>query len=359
MESLKFVNYPHRRKNILTGEWILVSPHRTERPWRGEVTNKYEKSRKSYEPDCYLCPGNKRANGVCNPDYKGTYVFSNDFPALLMDIPIKENVSKIKHGTDFLLAKNERGICKVVVFTPRHDITLAEMGESDIENVIITWQNEYRELSSIDFINYIQIFENKGVMMGCSNPHPHCQIWAQESIPVEPKKELVQFRKYYKRTGRSLLSDYAKLEIRLKERVVHENDSFLVLVPFWAIWPYETIVIPKRKISNILELKEHERKDFANILKVLTVKYDNLFQTAFPYSAGLHQAPTDGKEYKEWHLHMHFYPPLLRSASIKKFMVGYEMLAEPQRDITPEKAAEILRNLKNVHYKVEIESITS
>ena len=339
-------NYPHRRKNILTGEWILVSPHRTKRPWQGEVSETEDQSRPEYDPDCYLCPGNKRANGEINPRYSNTFVFTNDFSALL------ENTQKYSFNKkDLLIARSEKGICRVINFSPRHDLTLAEMEEDDIEEVIKTWQNEFKNLGANPKINHIQIFENKGAVMGNSNPHPHCQIWAQESIPLEVMKELKQFRKYYKKNKRSILKDYLKLELKLDERIVYQNNSFAVLVPYWAVWPYETIIISKRKIATILKLNQNEQKDFANALKVITTKYDNLFRTSFPYSSGMHQAPTDEKGHKEWHFHMHFYPPLLRSASVKKFMVGYEMLAEPQRDITPEYSAEILKNLPVVHYK--------
>jgi len=345
MQQFELNNFPHRRKNILTGEWILVSPHRTQRPWHGEISKVDDEIRPQYDPNCYLCPGNKRANGETNPNYESTFVFTNDFSALL------ENIPENKFDNNLLIAKSERGICRVVNFSPRHDLTLAEMSEPDIEKVIDTWIEEFKMLGSKPFINYVQIFENKGTMMGNSNPHPHCQIWAQESIPIEPSKELKNFKIYYKKYKRSLLSDYLKLELKLKERVVYENNSFVVLVPFWAIWPYETLIISKRKVANITQLKHDEKKDFANALKVITTKYDNLFRTSFPYSAGIHQAPTDGKEHKEWHLHMHFYPPLLRSATIKKFMVGYEMLAEPQRDITPEQSAKVLSDLSIIHYK--------
>ncbi len=333
-------SFPHRRKNILTGEWILVSPHRTKRPWQGEVYSDKQEKRPKYDPGCYLCPGNKRANGEVNPDYKSTFVFTNDFPALLEDVKKKEVRLK-----NLLIAKSERGICRVVNFSPRHDLTLAEMKENDIEKVIEIWQSEYENLGSVRGINNVQIFENKGAMMGNSNPHPHCQIWAQSSIPMEISKETKNFKKYFAKYKRSILSDYLKLEINLEERIVYTNSSFAVVVPFWAVWPFETMIIPKRKIVNILRLTSKEKKDFAAALKVITSKYDNMFQTSFPYSSGIHQAPTDGKEHEEWHMHMHFYPPLLRSASIKKFMVGYEMLAEPQRDLTPEQCAKILRDL--------------
>ena len=339
-------NYPHRRKNILSGEWVLVSPHRTSRPWQGEVSKTGNQVLAEYEADCYLCPGNKRANGERNPQYKNTFVFTNDFSALL-----ENTESFTQNKKDLLIAKSEKGICRVVNFSPKHNLTLAEMNENEIEKVIDTWQNEFKVLGSNPNISHVQIFENKGMMMGNSNPHPHCQIWAQEHIPQEPMKELKQFKKHYKKNNQSLLHNYLKLELKLDERIIYQNDSFAVLVPYWAVWPYETLIISKRKIKNILQFNRKEKKDFANVLKITTTKYDNLFKTSFPYSAGMHQAPTDGKDYKAWHFHMHFFPPLLRSASIKKFMVGYEMLAEPQRDITPEYSAKVLKDLSTVHYK--------
>jgi UDPglucose--hexose-1-phosphate uridylyltransferase len=346
MKTPGYESYPHRRKNILTGEWVLVSPQRVERPWQGELSPSESANRPAYDAQCYLCPGNTRANGETNPHYKDTFVFTNDFSSLLPDIP------SIKYGTRSLLeAKTEKGICRVVNFSPRHDVSLAEMGEEQIEKIITVWQEELKSLGSDPRINHVQIFENKGSMMGNSNPHPHGQIWAQESIPMEPMKELKQFTSYYSKKKRSLLADYLKLELRLKERVVYENDSFAVVVPYWAVWPYETIIISKRKIANILQFTKTEKRDFAEVLSVVTIKYDNLFKASFPYSAGLHQAPTDGKDHNEWHFHMHFCPPLLRSASIKKFMVGYELLAEPQRDITPEFSADALRRLSIDRFK--------
>lgn len=346
MQQFELNKYPHRRKNILTGEWVLVSSNRTNRPWQGEILSSNKVERPHYDSNCYLCSCNKRASGEVNPAYESTFVFTNDFSSLIENIP-----SAKKNKNDLLIAKSEKGICRVINFSPRHDLTLAEMKESEIEIVILTWQDEFRTLGANPNINHVQIFENKGSMMGNSNPHPHCQIWAQESIPAETSRELKCFHRYYKKNNRTILSDYLKLERRLKERIVHENPSFIVVVPFWAVWSYETLIIPKRKISNILQLKKNERKDFAKAISITTIKYDNLFQTSFPYSAGLHQAPTDGKEYKEWHFHMHFYPPLLSSASIKKFMVGYEMLAEPQKDITSEQSAKVLSVLPDVHYK--------
>ena len=339
-------SYPHRRKNILTGDWVLVSPHRTSRPWQGEVSKTGMQTLPEYDEECYLCPGNKRANGESNPQYQNTFVFTNDYSAILEDTESYKYNKK-----DLLISKSEKGICRVVNFSPKHNLTLAEMEEKEIEKVIKTWQQEFKNLSSNPDINHIQIFENKGLMMGNSNPHPHCQIWAQEHIPQEPMKELKQFKKYFKKNKHSLLSDYLKLELKLNERIVYQNESFVVLVPYWAVWPYETLIISTRKLTNILLFNKKEEKDFVNALKITTTKYDNLFKTNFPYSAGMHQAPTNGKEHKEWHFHMHFFPPLLRSASIKKFMVGYEMLAEPQRDITPEYSAKVLKDLSTVHYK--------
>ena len=341
----KLLRFPHRRKNILTGEWILVSPQRTQRPWQGEISAASNGQSLEYDPECYLCPGNKRANGGINPQYTGTYVFTNDFPALVSDTEIPK-----AQENDLLISQAERGTCRVVNYSPKHNLTLAQMKESDIEQVVSIWQEEFSVLGEKPYINNVQIFENKGSVMGNSNPHPHCQIWAQESIPMEIQKELKQFKAYSSRKKHGLLADYLKLELRLKDRMVFENSSFAVLVPYWAVWPYETMIIPKRRISNILQLNPGELKDFAGAMKVVTVKYDNLFRISFPYSAGLHQAPTDGRQHNEWHFHMHFYPPLLRSAQIKKFLVGYEMLAEPQRDITAEESAQLLQQLSHVHY---------
>ncbi len=331
---------PHRRYNILTGEWILVSPHRAKRPWQGKVEKNTASLRKPFDEGCYLCPGNERAGGIKNPVYTETFVFQNDFSAL-----IKEASDFKYNKKDLLIAKGEPGICKVVCFSPRHDLSLADMEQEDIKRVIDVWTNEYVELGKNDFINYVQIFENKGELMGCSNPHPHGQIWAQKSIPVEPAKEQKQFEKYFKENKKSLLKEYLKLELKQKERIVYENEDFAVLVPFWGVWPFETMIISKRHFGSLPEMKEKEKISLAGAIKNLTKKYDKLFEVSFPYSAGIHQSPTDGKSHKEWHFHMHFYPPLLRSASVKKFMVGYEMLANPQRDITPEAAAQRLREI--------------
>ena len=338
-----FKHSSHRRKNILTGEWVLVSPHRTKRPWQGMQEQGKELKTLKYDPNCYLCPGNSRVNNEINPDYKNTYSFINDFSAIL-DV-------KIENFKDNLLeAHTESGICKVLCYSPNHSLTMSQMDESEIVSIIKLWQKEYKDLGSIENINNIQIFENKGESMGCSNPHPHGQIWAQKSIPTEILKKQNNFKKFYENNNQSMLLAYIKKELELKERIIFENESFVALVPFWAVWPYESMVITKNHRKSILELNEKEVTNYANILKILTTKYDNLFQTSFPYSTGIHQAPTNNEQNNEWHVHMSFYPPLLRSANIKKFMVGYEMFGEPQRDITPEQAAESLRNCSKTHF---------
>ncbi len=341
--------HPHKRLNILTGDWVLVSPHRMKRPWQGKVESLATDDRPSYDPACYLCPGNKRSDESINPDYKNAYAFTNDFSALLKNTPDGEIN---KH--DLLVAKSESGICRVICFSPDHNLTLPLMSEHAIENVIDLWQNEFASLSANPSIKYIQIFENKGEVMGCSNPHPHGQIWASSSIPVELIKETNQQKKHFELYGKSLLNDYVAIELKEKERIVFENEHFVALVPFWAVWPYETLIISKRQVQYITQFSDEEKKSLAGILKNLTVKYDNLFNTSFPYSAGIHQAPVNDGEHKEWHWHIHFYPPLLRSASVKKFMVGYEMLANPQRDITPEMAASTLQTLSATHFKNKI-----
>ncbi len=337
--------FSHRRLNILTGEWVLVAPHRTKRPWQGHEEGKAIKNALQHDPACYLCPGNTRANGITNPAYTSTYSFVNDFSALIDNVP-KFGVQE----SNLLTAHSERGICKVICFSPRHDLTLAEMDVPGIESVVRTWQEEYRTLGSHPFINYVQIFENKGEIMGCSNPHPHGQIWAQETIPVEPAKEQAHQLKYRNDHRASMLLDYLQLELNKKERIIYENEGFVVLVPFWAVWPYESMILPKREIRHILQFDAADIRNLARAIQVITIKYDNLFRVSFPYSAGIHQAPTDGLEHDEWQMHMHFYPPLLRSATIKKFMVGYELLANPQRDITAETSAAILRELPDNHY---------
>lgn len=333
-----YTEHSHRRLNILTGEWVQVSPHRAKRPWQGQVETKEEPRLISYDPTCYLCPGNKRSNGEINEPYTHTYSFVNDFSALTDNIPAGGiNIEQL------LVAKSERGICKVICFSPDHSLTIAGMSVEAVARVVERWKMEFITLAALPYINHIQIFENKGAIMGCSNPHPHGQIWAQESIPVEPSKKQEQQLRYFKTYNRTILSDYMQKELHLKERVVTENDHFVGLVPFWAVWPYETMIIPKRAMQQITELNTDEVAAFADMYHTLANKYDALFRTSCPYSAGIHQAPCDNMSHPEWHWHMTFLPPLLRSATVKKFMVGYELLANPQRDISPELAAERLR----------------
>ena len=346
MENFVLTDHPHRRYNPLLDEWILVSPQRAKRPWQGQNEVISDEKKPEYDETCYLCPGNERINGGTNPKYESCYVFDNDFPALL-----KNEVSFDLQQEDLFKINPERGINRVICFSPKHNVTLAEMQIPEIENVIKVWKEQYLELGAIDYINHVQIFENKGSVMGCSNPHPHGQIWAQSSLPTQVKKTQDNLLKYYQKTGKSLLKDYVDNELQKKERIIAENEHFVLLVPFWATWPYETMIISKRHFSNIAEITEEEIKSYAEMIHIITVKYDNLFKTSFPYSAGIHQAPTDGLSHDEWHFHIHFYPPLLRSATVKKFMVGYELLAEAQRDLTAEQSAEILRNLSIQHYK--------
>ena len=337
--------HSHRRFNPLTGRWVLVSPHRTQRPWQGKLEDASTASRPAFDAGCYLCPGNARAGGERNPVYTGPFVFQNDFSALLPDVPLDTSTEH-----DLLRSESESGICRVICFSPRHDLTLPQMSAEDIRGVVDVWAAQYLELGAMESINHVQIFENKGEIMGCSNPHPHGQIWAQRSIPDEVRIESERMREHFEKTERTLLGAYARVEQERGERLVCDNESFVALVPFWANWPFETLVLCKRHVRHIGEMSDRERDDLADILKRLTTRYDNLFECSFPYSAGMHQAPTDGEEHAEWDWHMHFYPPLLRSATVKKFMVGYEMLADPQRDLTPEVAAMRLRDLPEVHY---------
>ena len=346
MEKFVLTDHPHRRYNPLLDEWILVSPQRAKRPWQGQNEATLDEKKPEYDETCYLCPGNERITGGNNPEYENCYVFDNDFPALL-----KDEVSSDVAQEDLFKINPERGINRVICFSPKHNVTLAEMEVSEIENVVRVWKEQYLELGAISYINHVQIFENKGSVMGCSNPHPHGQIWAQSSLPTQVKRTQDNLLKYFQKTEKSLLKDYLESELQKKERIIAENEHFVLLVPFWATWPYETMIISKRHFSSIAEITEEEIKSYAEMIQIITVKYDNLFKTSFPYSAGIHQAPTDGLDHEEWHFHMHFYPPLLRSATVKKFMVGYELLAEAQRDLTAEQSAEILRNLSIQHYK--------
>ena len=332
-------DYSHKRFNILTGEWVLVSPHRAKRPWQGQNEDVSTTKRPSYDESCYLCAGNTRINGEQNPKYEDVFVFTNDFAALQND----SKTFQIEEG--LLIAHSEQGNCKVVCFSPDHSKSLADMDPRDITKVVKAWQHEYQTLGANANINYVQIFENKGAVMGCSNPHPHGQIWSQSTLPNEVEKKDKQQQAYYDKNKRSLLGEYLNQELEKQERIIFENDSFVILIPFWAVWPFETMIVPKTPQNNILEMTDKESSLFAEAISVITKAYDRLFNTSFPYSSGIHQAPTNGKDNNHWHWHMSFYPPLLRSATVKKFMVGYEMFGSPQRDITAEIATQKLKEL--------------
>ena len=340
---LDLTDHPHRRHNPLTGEWVLVSPHRTRRPWQGRQESPPPDQRPEYDPRCYLCPGNERANGVQNPRYDTTFVFDNDFAALLPDTPIEETT-----GHPLLRARGVTGTSRVMCFSPRHDLTLPQMPVEAIEGVVEVWCEQVDELGRR--YRWVQLFENKGGIMGCSNPHPHGQVWAVDALPNEVEKEERQQREYAGREGRPLLLDYVELEAERGERVVEASDCWLAAVPFWAVWPFELLLLPRRHVARLPDLSRQERADLAAILRRLLIRYDNLFETSFPYSMGWHGAPNGGRDGDHWQVHAHFYPPLLRSATVKKFMVGYEMLAEAQRDLTAEQAAARLRQLPAEHY---------
>jgi UDPglucose--hexose-1-phosphate uridylyltransferase len=344
---------PHRRLNPLTGEWVLVSPHRARRPWLGQVEKVPPENLPAYDPDCYLCPGNKRAEEKANPKYISTYVFDNDFPALLTpeQTPRGESDNPKVLTTDLFGIQPESGLCRVVCFSPRHDLTLPELSQAQVEAVVRTWTEQTLELGQADFVSYVQVFENKGAVMGCSNPHPHSQIWASSYIPNEPAKELDSQSAYMKKKGACLLCNYLKEEQRSGIRLVAANEHFTALMPFWAVWPFEVLLVSNRHCASLPDLSLAEAASLADILRCITARYDNLFEISFPYSMGFHQAPTDMAAYHQWHLHAHYYPPLLRSATVRKFMVGYEMLGMPQRDLTPETAAERLRSLSDKRYQ--------
>jgi UDPglucose--hexose-1-phosphate uridylyltransferase len=332
-------DFSHKRFNILTGEWVLVSPHRAKRPWQGQNEVISNEQRPSHDPNCYLCAGNTRINGEENPKYKDVFVFTNDFAALHTTSP------KFSVNEGLFKAESEQGICKVVCFSPDHSKSLADMALEDINKIVHTWQKEYTKLGDNDMINYVQIFENKGAVMGCSNPHPHGQIWGESTLPNEADKKDQQQRAYFNKNKSSLLGDYIKQELETNERIIYQNDDFVVLTPFWAIWPFETMIIPKQQHANITTISEQESLGFADAISKITKAYDKLFECSFPYSSGIHQSPTNGETNAHWHWHMSFYPPLLRSATVKKFMVGYEMFGSPQRDITAEQAANRLKGL--------------
>lgn len=337
-------DHPHRRYNPLADQWILVSPHRAKRPWQGQQEAADQSEKPAYDPACYLCPGNTRVNGEQNPAYSGPFVFTNDFSALLPDTPEHSDSAH-----ELFQSQSVRGISRVICFSPDHAKTLPELAVPQIEAVIELWQQQCRELG--ERYRWVQIFENKGAVMGCSNPHPHGQIWAGDFLPDLPAKAHAAQENYFRRHGRALLADYAAEELARRERIVAETEYWLAVVPYWAAWPFETLLLPKVPLQRMTDLNAEQRSDLALALKCLTSRYDNLFQTSFPYSMGFHGAPFDGEDHPEWQLHAHFYPPLLRSATVRKFMVGYEMLAEAQRDLTPEQAAGRLAALSDVHYR--------
>ncbi|KAK8080268.1 hypothetical protein PG997_008086 [Apiospora hydei] len=364
----------HRRYNPLKGSWLLVSPHRTKRPWQGQQEGPNTIDLPEYDPKCYLCPRNSRASGDSNPDYSNTFVFVNDYSAVKeQQADYDAETSKDDLSSLLLRAEGVKGRCYVLTFSPKHNVTLPDMSAADILPIIETWTRIYAShlaptnpLTEVaaksdlgeapaetkvvppkDQLRYMQIFENKGAAMGCSNPHPHCQIWTTSTLPEEPAAETVQMAKYRaEHGGRHLLADYVKLEMEKQERVVWQNDAFLVVCPWWAVWPFEVMILAKRHVRALIDLTAAERLQFAEAVQEVTRRYDNLFETSFPYSSGIHQAPLEGSadEVENSYFHMHFYPPLLRSATVRKFLVGYELMAEPQRDITPEQAAARLRD---------------
>ncbi len=336
--SMDLKHTPHRRYNPLLREWVLVSPHRTDRPWSGRTEEPPLAAPPAYDPECYLCPGNTRAGGVRNPQYAATFVFDNDYPALL---PAADEAQL--NESDLLVAATERGLCRVVCFSPRHHLSLATMEAGDIRHVVDVWTAQYRELGALPWVRAVQIFENRGVLMGASNPHPHGQIWANASLPNQPARELDSFAAYAKTHQQCLLCAYLDLEKAAGERLVFSNGAFHVVVPFWAVWPFEVLLTSDRHLGALPELTDGERDLLADALRRITVAYDRIFGVPFPYSMGFHQPPTDGAPHPEWHFHAHYFPPLLRSATVRKYMVGYEMLGTPQRDITPEVAAARLR----------------
>lgn len=327
----------HRRYNPLTRDWVLVSPQRLDRPWRGHKQEPVAPVATAYDPTCYLCPGNPRAGGAKNPPYERTFVFDNDFPSLTT------GATNHAHTHGLLIAHAEQGICRVLCFSPRHDASIPDLTPAAVRGIVDACVNQFLELGAVPRITHVQIFENRGAIMGASNPHPHCQIWANATVPDIAWREQASQADYLSRRGACLLCDYLSIERDRNDRVVCANDEFTAVVPFWAVWPFEMLVLPNRHVSALDGLTENERNALADILQQVTRRYDNLFDTVCPYSMGFHQRPTDDEAHPEWHLHAHYYTPVLRSAAVHKFMVGYELLASPQRDLTPEVAAATLR----------------
>ncbi len=335
--------HPHRRYNPLIDEWVLVSPHRAKRPWQGQVEQLDEQQMPAHDKSCFLCAGNTRINGEVNDNYTSTFVFTNDFAAIKQDTPV------VKTDDPLFKMATEQGESRVICFSPDHSKTLPQLSIKEISSIVDTWQEQCVELG--EKYSWVQIFENKGSVMGCSNPHPHGQIWAQQQLPTLVMKKQKAQQTYFDLHKSNLLQDYVAREINNEQRLVVKNDDWLVVVPYWAAWPFETLLLPRFKVSRITELTSQQKLSLADILKKITIKYDNLFKCSFPYSMGWHGAPFDGQQHDEWTLHASFFPPLLRSATVRKFMVGYEMMAEAQRDLTAEQAAERLRNLSDIHYK--------
>ena len=346
--------HSRRRFNPLRHEWVFVSPQRVERPWQGQVDASDRDHGPAYDPVCYLCPGNARAHGVSNPRYTSTFAFDNDFPALTPDADdarVPSPQSPVPDRKSLLVSERERGLCRVICFSPRHDLTLARMPTCDIRRVVDTWVDECAAAAAHAWVRYALVFENRGTMMGASNPHPHGQLWATEHVPNEPAREAESFARHRAERGTCLLCDYLAREDDIGERLVCENAAFVALVPFWAVWPFETLVLSRRHVAALADLDDAERQALADILRRVTARYDNLFEAPFPYSMGFHQEPANDAAGVDWHLHAHFFPPLLRSATIRKFMVGFEMLGSPQRDVTPEDAAARLRAASEIHYR--------